>query len=151
MKNKKKERYDRLYMDIAKRVAKESFCKRLQAGAVVVKDDNILSFGLNGMPSGMPNKCEEDDVDKTRDEVLHAEENLFLKLARSHESAKNATIYITANPCIRCARQIFQVGIKEVYYEKEYRLDEGTRFLIDRGVSVYKIKKKKGRRKKNEK
>lgn len=146
MKKTKKERYDRLYMDIAKRVAKESFCKRMQAGAVVVKDDNILAFGLNGMPSGMPNKCEEDDVDKTREEVLHAEENLFLKLARSHESAMGSTIYITANPCIRCARQIYQVGIKEVYFEKEYRLDEGTRFLYDRGVNVYKMNKKKRRR-----
>jgi len=142
MKMTKKERYNRLYMDIAKRVAKESFCKRMKAGAVVVKDDNILAFGLNGMPSSMPNKCEEDDIDKTRNEVLHAEENLFLKLARSHESAKGATIYITANPCIKCARQIYQVGIREVYYEKEYRLDEGTRFLLDRGVNVYKMNKK---------
>jgi dCMP deaminase len=131
-------------MDIAKRVAEESFCKRMQAGAVVVKDDNILAFGLNGMPSGMENTCE-DDTNTTKPEVLHAEENLFLKLARSTESCKGATIYITANPCIKCARQIFQVGIRKVYYERDYRLDEGTRFLIDRNVRVYKLNKKRKR------
>lgn len=143
MKNKKKKRYDRLYMDIAKRIGKESFCKRLQAGALLVKKDNILGFGLNGMPSGMPNKCEEDDIDKTREEVLHAEENLFLKLAKSYESAKGATIYVTHEPCKHCARKIFQVGIKRVVYEKVYEASSqgnGVPFLIDRGVKVIKIK-----------
>lgn len=139
--DEKKERYDRLYMDLAKRIAEESFCKRMQAGAIVIKDNNIVSFGFNGMPSGMENECE-DETNTTKPEVLHAEENLFLKLAGSHESCKGATIYITANPCIKCARMIYQVGISEVYYEKDYRLDEGTRFLVDRGVPVYKMKEK---------
>ena len=137
--DEKKKRYDRLYMDLAKRIAKESFCERMQAGAIVVKDDNIVSFGFNGMPSGMENGCE-DETNTTKPEVLHAEENLFLKLARSNESCEGAIIYITANPCIKCARMIYQSKIAEVYYEKDYRLDEGTKFLIDRGVLVHKMK-----------
>jgi dCMP deaminase len=142
MKIEKQRRYDRLYYDIAKRVSEMSFCKRLQAGAVLVKDDNIISFGFNGMPSGMPNKCEEDHIDKTREEVLHAEENLFLKLARSAESAIDATIYITHEPCVHCARKIFQVGIKRVVYGKVYEgssQGNGVPFLKERGLEVEQI------------
>lgn len=133
-------RYHNLYLDLAERFAEESFCKRLKAGALAVKDDNIVGFGWNGAPSGMPNECEGEDG-FTLPYILHAEENIFIKMARSTLSLEGATMYISHNPCIICARKIYQGRIKEVFYRGDYRSDEGLLFLLNRGIPVTKLEK----------
>ena len=140
----KQQRYNSLYMDIAKRVAKMSYARRLQVGAVVVKDDRVISMGFNGMPSGWDNNCEhiveqhEDggQILKTKPEVLHAESNAVSKLARSAESGLGADMFITHAPCMDCAKLIYQSGIKCVYFEMAYRDDSGIKFLEKSGVTV---------------
>ena len=116
-----------LYLDLAHRIAKESYCKRLQVGAVIVKDGNIISFGYNGTPSGMPNKCEENDI--TFSYVLHAESNAITKACKSPISTEGATMYITHSCCVECAKLIMQSGIKQVYYAQEYRTPSGLNLL----------------------
>jgi dCMP deaminase len=122
----KKEKYIKLYIDIATRIAEMSFAKRLHVGAVIVKKDNIISFGWNGMPSGWDNECEDvvtptlpylhgdGPTLKTKPEVLHAEQNALAKLAKSTESGDGATMFITHAPCIDCAKLVFQSGISSV-------------------------------------
>ena len=136
-------------MDVAARFAQLSSAKRLQVGAIVVKDDRIISIGYNGMPSGWDNECEyevivEDDDDyttelKTKPEVLHAESNAIAKLARSPESGEGASIFVTHQPCMECAKLIYQSGIREVYYSQPYRLDDGLKFLLRSGIKVEKV------------
>ena len=129
-------------MEVVKIFAHLSTAKRLQVGAIVVKDDRIISIGYNGMPSGWDNNCEnvlEDGSLKSKPEVLHAETNAITKLARSAESGEGATIFITHAPCLNCAKLIYQSGISTVYYETEYRSTEGVEFLQHSGVNVESV------------
>src|SRR6056300_1668982 len=122
-------------MEVAKTFANLSTAKRLQVGAIVVKDDRIISIGYNGMPSGWDNVCEHEG--KTKPEVLHAESNAIAKLASSHESGKDATLLCTHAPCIDCAKLIYQSGIATVYYKNEYRSTQGIEFLKKSGVVIH--------------
>jgi dCMP deaminase len=122
-----KEKYFDTYMKIAKVFAEHSSAKRKKVGAVIVKDDRIISIGYNGMPSGWSNDCEIDGV--TKPEVLHAESNAIAKLARSTESGEGATLFVTCAPCLECAKLIYQSGIKEVFYDEDYRNNDGVYFL----------------------
>jgi dCMP deaminase len=122
-----KERFKEFFMEMAKRTSWLSRATRLKVGAVIVKDDRIISIGYNGMPAGWDNTCEIDGV--TRPEVLHAETNAIAKLAKSTESGKDATMFVTCAPCLDCAKLIYQSGITEVYYAEDYRSDEGVKFL----------------------
>jgi dCMP deaminase len=125
-------------MDIAARVAVMSYARRLQVGAVIVKDGRIISMGFNGMPTGWDNNCEQEINDqlKTNPEVLHAESNAVAKLARSTESGEGADIFITHAPCMDCAKLIYQSGIKSVYYSMAYRSTDGVEFLQKSGLTV---------------
>jgi dCMP deaminase len=129
----KEERYHRLYMDIAYRVAEMSHAKRRKVGCVIVKDERIISMGWNGMPTGMPNLCEDYDtlraVSTTKKEVLHAEANALMKLAKYGSSANGATIYTTTSPCFECAKLIYQSGIKKLVYSEFYTDQEPLKFL----------------------
>jgi len=129
-----------LYLDIAERVAQESYCKRLQVGAIIVKDGNIISFGYNGTPSGTPNKCEENNV--TYSYVLHAESNAITKACKSPISTEGATMYLTHSCCLECAKLIIQSGIKKVYYLQDYRDKSGINLLKNCDIDVVKINKK---------
>ena len=159
------------YMDTAKVFAELSHARRLHVGAIVVKDDRIVSIGYNGMPAGWENNCEDsvypdenlgdfelhyDEFDaafaykdeqgraynlKTKPEVLHAESNAIAKLAKSSESGLGADIFITHAPCMECAKLIYQSGIKRVYFGMAYRDDAGVRFLEQSGVRVVQCKK----------
>jgi len=131
-------------MDVAERFAQLSSATRLQVGAIVVKDDRIISIGYNGMPTGWDNCCEdvvrEDEVGfqvtKTKAEVLHAETNAIAKLAKSGESGLGATMFVTHAPCIDCAKLVYQSGIATVYYKNKYRSTQGLEFLDKSGVEV---------------
>jgi dCMP deaminase len=122
-----KEKYIGTYMKVARLFAEHSSAKRKKVGAVIVKDDRIISIGYNGMPSGWDNACEVDNV--TKPETLHAESNAIAKLAKSVESGDGASIFITCAPCLECAKLIYQSGIKEVFYDEDYRSDDGIKFL----------------------
>ena len=117
--------------------AKNSYCKRRQVGALLVKDNMIISDGYNGTPSGFENICEENGV--TKPYVLHAEANAISKVAKSGNSSEGATLYVTASPCIECAKLIIQSGIKRVVYKDEYRLTDGVDLLVRAGVEVEKL------------
>lgn len=130
-----------LYLDLAERVAQESYCLRLQVGAIIVKDGNIISFGYNGTPTGMPNKCEEQDV--TFSYVLHAESNAITKACKSPISTEGATMYITHSCCLECAKLIIQSGIKQVYFINKYRDDSGIKLLQNCGVRASQYQKPK--------
>jgi dCMP deaminase len=132
------------YMDICDRIAALSVAKRLQVGSLIVKNNNILAFGWNGTPAGWDNCCEEwngeDDwgntILKTKPEVIHAESNAISKLARGNESGLGATMFVTHQPCIDCAKLIYQSGIATVYYKNAYRSTQGLDFLNKSGVEV---------------
>ena len=126
------------YMDTASRFAELSSAQRLKVGACVVKDHRIISIGYNGMPAGWDNTCEEDG--KTKEEVIHAEANAIIKLARDGERGNGSSLFCTHAPCIECAKLIAGAGIKEVYYREQYRKDNGTMFLTNSGVKVEKVK-----------
>ena len=136
-------------MDVADRFSKLSTAKRLQVGAIVVKDDRIISIGYNGMPSGWDNSCEdelvveaevgEDIILKTKPEVLHAETNAISKLAKSTEAGEGATMFCTHAPCIDCAKLIYQSGIKQVYYKHRYRSIAGIEFLEKCNIDVKQV------------
>jgi len=133
-----KQKFIDAHMDVAERYAQLSSAKRLQVGAIVVKDDRIISIGYNGMPSGWDNCCE-DENNKSKPEVLHAESNAIAKLARSPESGEGASIFITHSPCIDCAKLIYQSGITTVYYRDNYRSTDGIDFLFASNVKVEKV------------
>ena len=116
---------------------KNSSCKRRQVGALLVKDNMIISDGYNGTPSGFENICEENGV--TKPYVLHAEANAISKVAKSGNSSEGATLYVTASPCIECSKLIIQSGIKRVVYKDEYRLTDGVDLLRKAGVEVEKV------------
>jgi dCMP deaminase len=125
---------DRRYLRMARIWAENSYCKRRQVGALVVKDKMIISDGYNGTPSGFENVCEENGV--TKPYVLHAEANAITKLARSNNNSDGSTLSVTASPCIECAKLIIQAGIKRVVYGEKYRLDDGINLLKRAGVEV---------------
>ena len=149
------------YMKVAETFAELSSAKRLHVGAIVVKDDRIISIGYNGMPSGWDNNCEDkfycDDGDwseqllpkdanqwmkyklVTKPEVLHAETNAIAKLAKSTESGNGATLFVTHAPCLDCAKLVYQSGINSVYYRNSYRDEVGIQFLEKAGVRIEKI------------
>src|SRR6056300_1332043 len=132
-----KNKFIEAYMDVAERFAQLSSATRLQVGAIVVKDDRIISIGYNGMPSGWDNVCEHEG--KTKPEVLHAESNAIAKLAKSPESGEGASIFITHSPCIDCAKLIYQSGIAAVYYKNDYRSTQGLDFLNKSSIKVVKV------------
>ena len=153
------------FMDTAERFAELSSAKRLKVGSVVVKENRIISIGYNGMPAGWSNECEHTEYvgsdeqipspeemkrlgftgtdkgwyrSKTKDEVIHAEANAILKLARDGESGNGADLFCTHAPCINCAKLIYGAGIKKVYYRESYRDTFGTDFLSKCNIEVEK-------------
>ena len=156
-----KQKFRDAYMKTAEVFAELSSARRLHVGAIIVKDDRIISIGYNGMPSGWDNNCEDktycDDGDfyeqqlpkddnkwlryklKTKPEVLHAETNAISKLARSGESGDRATMFITHSPCLECAKLIYQSGIGKVYYGKQYRNDDGIQFLEKCNIEIQQL------------
>ena len=133
--NEKQSKLDGRYLRMARVWAENSYCKRRQVGALVVKNKMIISDGYNGTPSGFENMCE-DEQGVTHPYVLHAEANAITKLARSSNNSDGATIYITASPCIECAKLIIQAGIKRVVYGEKYRLTDGIELLEKAGIEV---------------
>lgn len=131
-------RLDRRYLRMARIWAENSYCRRRQVGAIVVKDQMIISDGYNGTPSGFDNVCE-DDSDTTLPYVLHAEANAITKLARSSNNSNGATLYVTASPCIECAKLIIQAGIKRVVYHEKYRLDDGLKLMTKAGIEIVQL------------
>jgi dCMP deaminase len=158
-----KQKFIDYYMDVAERTSRLSSAIRRQVGAVIVKDNRILSYGYNGMPTGWDNTCENkeympgdnwdgqlyphEEYDSTvesnrryrlvtKDEVLHAEMNVISKVSASTESSEGATLFVTHAPCIHCAKAIYQSGIKQVYYRDAYRDARGLEFLEQGGVNV---------------
>jgi len=161
-----KQKFIDAYMDVAERFAKLSSAKRLQVGAIMVKDDRIISIGYNGMPAGWTNECEEKeyfignipekystdpwifkDEDggvgriKTKVEVIHAEANAIAKLAKGNDSGDGSTMFLTHAPCIDCAKQMYTAGVKKVYYRQSYRDNDGLTFLEKCDIMVSKVEK----------
>ncbi|MBO4742978.1 MAG: dCMP deaminase family protein [Bacteroidales bacterium] len=130
-------KFDRRYLEMAEIWAKNSYCKRRQVGALLVKDNMIISDGYNGTPSGFENVCEENGV--TKPYVLHAEANAISKIAKSGNSSAGATLYVTASPCLECAKLIIQSGIKRVVYKDEYRLTDGVDLLRRAGIECERL------------
>lgn len=135
MSNNKQQTLDYRYLRMAKIWAENSYCKRRKVGALVVKGQMIISDGYNGTPSGFDNVCE-DSRDLTLPYVLHAEANAITKLARSSNNSDGSTLYVTASPCIECAKLIIQAGIKRVVYAEKYRLEDGVALLQRAGIEV---------------
>jgi len=149
-----KPKFQKLYSEMAVSVAKMSYARRLQVGAIIVKNDRVISMGYNGMPAGWDNNCEDtisqvvgvapdghDLVEltlKTKLEVLHAESNAIAKLAKTDGGGEGADIFVTHAPCIQCAKLIFQTGINRVFYGEDYRDDKGIKFLKQSGIKVIK-------------
>lgn len=131
----KQEQFDRRYLEMALIWAKNSYCKRRQVGALIVKEKMIISDGYNGTPSGFENECE-DENNKTKPYVLHAEANAITKVAKSNNSSEGATLYVTTAPCLECAKLIIQAGIKRVVYCNEYSNQEGIELLKKAGIEV---------------
>lgn len=133
--DKKQKGLDTRYMRMAVIWAENSYCQRRKVGALIVKENMIISDGYNGTPSGFENVCE-DENNMTKPYVLHAEANAITKIARSSNSSEGATLYVTASPCIECAKLIIQAGIKRVVYAEKYRLEDGIELLRRAGVEV---------------
>lgn len=134
-----KRKFVEAYMDTAVRFSQLSSAIKLQVGSVIVKDNRILSIGYNGMPAGWSNECEftnENNDIETKLEVVHAEANAIIKLARDGESGKDATLFVTHAPCIHCAKMIYGAGISKVYYKYVYRDEWGVRFLENCDIDV---------------
>jgi dCMP deaminase len=156
-----KQKFIDAYMDVAERFSKLSSAKRLQVGAIIVKDDRIISIGYNGMPSGWTNDCEYkhyvygnlpndpwlfkvEDEDrfyllKTKPEVIHAEANAIAKLAKCSDSGEGSTMFLTHAPCIECAKQMYTAGVKKVYYRDSYKNTDGLTFLEKCSIMVHKV------------
>jgi len=133
--NRKQEILDSRYLRMARIWAENSYCERRKVGALLVKDGAIISDGFNGTPSGFENICE-DENNVSKPYVLHAEANAITKIARSSQNSDGATLYVTASPCIDCAKLIIQSGIKRVVYGEKYRLDDGIRLLERAGIET---------------
>ena len=137
-KEEKQLKLDKRYIRMASIWAENSYCERRQVGALIVKDKMIISDGYNGTPAGFENVCE-DDNGVTKPYVLHAEANAITKIARSNNSSDGATKYVTASPCIECAKLIIQAGIKRVVYSEKYRLEDGLDLLKRANIEVIYI------------
>ncbi len=133
-------KFDRSYLEMAAIWARNSYCKRRQVGALIVKDRMIISDGYNGTPAGFENVCE-DENGVTKAYVLHAEANAITKVSKSGNSSDGATLYVTASPCVECAKLIIQAGIKRVVYSDEYRLTDGIDLLRRAGIECEKVEK----------
>lgn len=134
----KQEILDSRYLRMAQIWAENSYCKRRQVGAILVKDKMIISDGYNGTPVGFENVCE-DENDHTKPYVLHAEANAITKVAQSNNSSNNATLYVTSSPCIECAKLIIQAGIKRVVFGEIYRLTDGIDLLKRAGIECVQL------------
>lgn len=130
----KPERYEQLYLDIAQRLSEMSHCERNKVGCILVRQGRILSMGWNGMPSGFDNTCEEHN--RTKPEVIHAEENAIAKIACSTDSSAGSTLYTTLAPCVECAKLVIQSKVVKVVYNNRYRYDAGIDLLNHAGVEV---------------
>ncbi len=130
--------FDKRYLEMARIWSKNSYCKRRQVGALIVKDKMIISDGFNGTPSGFENICE-DEQGKTKPYVLHAEANAITKVAKSNNSSDKSTLYVTSAPCIECSKLIIQAGIKRVVYSDDYRATEGLELLERAGIEILKL------------
>ena len=126
---------DKRYLAMANIWGQNSYCQRRKVGALLVKDKMIISDGYNGTPSGFENVCE-DEHQVTKPYVLHAEANAITKVAKSNNSSEGATMYVTASPCLECAKLIIQSGIKRVVYDEKYRIDDGIRLLERAGIEL---------------
>ena len=133
--NNKQNLLDCRYLRMARIWAENSYCQRRKVGALVVKDKMIISDGYNGTPSGFENICE-DESNVTKPYVLHAEANAITKLARSSNNSEGSTLYVTAAPCIECAKLIIQAGINRVVYGEKYRLDDGLKLLRKANIEI---------------
>ena len=131
-------KFDQSYIEMAAVWARNSYCKRRQVGALLVKDRMIISDGYNGTPEGFENNCE-DENGVTRPYVPHAEANAITKVAKSGNSSSGATLYVTAAPCLECAKLIIQAGIRRVVYRDEYRLTDGVDLLRTAGVEIEQV------------
>lgn len=131
----KKSLLDQRYLRMARIWSENSYCQRRQVGALIVKDKSIISDGYNGTPSGFENRCEDED-NVTKPYVLHAEANAITKVAKSSNSSEGATLYVTASPCIECAKLIIQSGIRRVVYSEQYRYTDGIELLKKANVEV---------------
>ena len=136
----KQRELDRRYLRMAHIWAENSYCKRRQVGALIIKDKMIISDGYNGTPVGFENICE-DENNVTKPYVLHAEANAITKIARSNNNSQGATLYVTAAPCIECAKLIIQAGIRRVVYAEQYRLTEGLELLERAEIEIVYIGK----------
>jgi len=137
-KNEKQLKLDERYLRMALIWAENSYCIRRQVGALLVKNKMIISDGYNGTPSGFENKCE-DENDRTKPYVLHAEANAITKVAKSHNSSEGATLYVTSSPCLECSKLIIQAGILRVVFSEPYRMNDGVELLERAGIEVVKI------------
>lgn len=129
---------DKRYLRMAKIWSENSYCNRRKVGALLVKDQMIISDGYNGTPSGFPNICE-DSENRTLPYVLHAEANAITKVAKSHNSSEGSTLYVTDSPCIECSKLIIQAGIKRVVFSKLYRITDGIELLKTAGIEIIHI------------
>ena len=134
----KKHKFDLRYLQMASIWAENSYCERRKVGALIVKDQMIISDGYNGTPSGFENQCE-DDNDKTKPYVLHAEANAITKVAKSGNSSQGATLYVTSSPCMECSKLIIQSGIRRVVFRDAYRLQDGIKLLKKADIEVVQI------------
>ncbi len=132
------DKYDKSYMEMASVWARNSYCKRLQVGALIVRDKMIISDGYNGTPSGFENICE-DENGVTKPYVLHAEANAITKVAKSGNSSEGSTLYVTASPCLECSKLIIQSGIRRVVFRDSYRLTDGIDLLRRAGIEVEQV------------
>ncbi|MCQ2375479.1 MAG: dCMP deaminase family protein [Salinivirgaceae bacterium] len=138
MNEEKKHSFDIRYLKMARIWAENSYCVRRKVGALIVKDQMIISDGYNGTPSGFENCCELED-NTTKPYVLHAEANAITKVAKSNNSSEGATLYVTASPCMECAKLIIQSGIKRVVYSDEYRITDGIDLLKRAGIEIIQM------------
>jgi dCMP deaminase len=138
----KQQAFDRRYLEMALIWAKNSYCQRRQVGALIVKGKMIISDGYNGTPSGFENICE-DENDKTKPYVLHAEANAITKVAKSNNSSEDSTLYVTSSPCMECSKLIIQSGIRRVVYCNEYHNTEGLDLLKRAGIELVYIDQEK--------
>jgi dCMP deaminase len=155
-----KDKLQKVYMNIAKEISSLSYCKRKQVGCVIVRDNNILSFGYNGTPTGFDNDCERSETDEylnnigvhkinytTRWYVLHAESNALMKIATQNQSSVGSTLYTTMSPCKECAKLIIQAGITTIVYKEVYRNEpqlayEAIDLLKQADIAVYNVNTK---------
>lgn len=141
-KENKQKLLDQRYLKMAMIWAQNSYCKRRQVGALLVKEKMIISDGYNGTPSGFENICEDED-DRTKPYVLHAEANAITKVAKSGNSSEGATMYVTSSPCLECSKLIIQAGIKRVVFTESYRLDDGINLLKRAEIEVKQVELEK--------